>query len=142
MLYQLNEGVIALPEGWQDETLNAFSSPDNSGLNLVITRQPLPFGADQAEFIDSVCQQYADNLPEYQQHERRSLVVAEKNATLLDYHWISSEGQIDQLVVMLIEQNVLLSFTVSSAQGLGETQKQQMLAVIGSLQLTPTATEQ
>ncbi|EOS92584.1 DcrB-related protein [Erwinia tracheiphila] len=132
MRYQLNEGIIQLPENWNDETLNAFSAPDKSGLNLVITRQGLPFGTDKDEFLENILTQYREQLPGYTEDEYKTITLAAQNACLLAYHWQSDEGRIDQLAVMLYLNDVLLSFTASSASGMSKKQKETLLGVIQS----------
>jgi len=132
MRYQLNEGEITLPENWQDETLNAFSSPDNSGLNLVISRMALPFGASEEEFTENVLQQYREQLPDYTEHKYEPVTLAGQNANMLEYHWQSDEGRIDQLVVMQFRNNMLMTFTASSANGMSKKQKETMLDIIQS----------
>lgn len=132
MRYQLNEGVITLPENWQDETLNAFSSPDNSGINLVISRLALPFGASEEEFIENVLLQYREQLPNYSEHKDKKITLAGEEARLLDYHWQSDEGRIDQLVVLQFRNNLLMTFTASSANGMSKKQKETMLGIIQS----------
>ncbi|WP_058910612.1 DcrB-related protein [Entomohabitans teleogrylli] len=132
MRYRLNEGEITLPEDWKDETLNAFSAPDNSGLNLVITRMELPFGSAEEEFVENVLVQYREQLPEYTEHKFKTITLAGQNAWRLEYHWQSDEGRIDQLVVMQFRGNTLMTFTVSSANGMSKSQKEIMLSVIQS----------
>lgn len=40
MQFTFNEGHIQLPSQWQDQSMQVLVSTDNSGINLVISRQP------------------------------------------------------------------------------------------------------
>uniref|UniRef100_UPI001FEAC25E DcrB-related protein n=1 Tax=Photorhabdus caribbeanensis TaxID=1004165 RepID=UPI001FEAC25E len=40
--YQMNEGSLAIPDNWRDESMNVFVLPDDSGINLVVSRTPVP----------------------------------------------------------------------------------------------------
>ncbi|WP_175936550.1 DcrB-related protein, partial [Burkholderia cepacia] len=43
-MYQMHEGSFAMPEAWQDKTMNVFVSAatGTEGVSFVITREPLP----------------------------------------------------------------------------------------------------
>ncbi|MBS9429909.1 DcrB-related protein, partial [Photorhabdus akhurstii] len=42
--YQMNEGSLTIPGNWRDESMNVFVLPDDSGINLVVSRTPVPAG--------------------------------------------------------------------------------------------------
>ena len=44
MQFTFNEGHIQLPSQWQDQSMQVLVSTDNSGINLVITREAVPQG--------------------------------------------------------------------------------------------------
>ncbi|NYA43040.1 DcrB-related protein [Serratia fonticola] len=129
-MYVINEGTLEMPENWQDETMNALIAQDNSGLNIVITRLTLPFATDREAFYQQTISQFRDNLKKYQENDYRVISLADEPAHLLDYRWQSPEGRIDQVAVMQIRGNQLITFTLSSSKGMSTGQKERMLAYI------------
>uniref|UniRef100_UPI000A8BE018 DcrB-related protein n=1 Tax=Xenorhabdus eapokensis TaxID=1873482 RepID=UPI000A8BE018 len=74
--YQMNEGTLTLPDNWRDETIQVFVLPDDSGVNLVINRTPVPEGSDPATYYAQTLTQFATHLPGYQEHQRLQLVLS------------------------------------------------------------------
>ena len=51
MQFTFNEGHIQLPSQWQDQSMQVLVSTDNSGINLVITREAVPQGTLTPELM-------------------------------------------------------------------------------------------
>ncbi|MBC8951179.1 MULTISPECIES: DUF1795 domain-containing protein [Xenorhabdus] len=132
--YPMNEGTLTIPANWRDETMQVFVLPDDSGVNLVINRTPVPQGSDPATYYAQTLAQFATHLPGYQEHQRLQLVLSGEPAWRLDYQWQSPEGEMHQTVVLQIRGSQLLAFNLTSPHPFEEGQLKALLAVITSFQ--------
>ncbi|HAH6138802.1 TPA: DcrB-related protein [Escherichia coli] len=102
MQFTFNEGHIQLPSQWQDQSMQVLVSTDNSGINLVITREAVPQGTLTPELYQETLALYQGKLDGYTEHACREITLAESPAWLLDYSWNGPEdegnqGRIDQI---------------------------------------------
>ncbi|KMJ44460.1 hypothetical protein AB204_14175 [Xenorhabdus khoisanae] len=132
--YQMNEGTLLIPAHWRDETMQVFVLPDDSGVNLVINRTPVPLGTDAATYYEQTLAQFAAHLPGYQEHQRLQMALSGEGAWRLDYHWQSPEGEMHQTVVLQIRGSQLLAFNLTSPHPFEEGQRNALLAVVTSFQ--------
>lgn len=56
--YQMNEGKITIPQSWRDDSMHVFALPDDSGVNLVINRTPVPAGLDSEAYYAETLEQF------------------------------------------------------------------------------------
>ncbi|MBE8596496.1 DUF1795 domain-containing protein [Xenorhabdus sp. BG5] len=134
--YQINEGTLAIPDNWRDESMNVFVLPDNSGINLVINRTHVPMGSDHSTYYAQTLTQFKTHLPGYKEHQRLEIELGGDPAWRLDYQWQSPEGEMHQTVVLQIQGNLLLAFNLTSPQPFDEGQRNALLAVVSSFQAT------
>ena len=87
MQFTFNEGHIQLPSQWQDQSMQVLVSTDNSGINLVITREAVPQGTLTPELYQETLALYQGKLDGYTEHACREITLAEAPAWLLDYSW-------------------------------------------------------
>ncbi|MCA6220801.1 DUF1795 domain-containing protein [Photorhabdus antumapuensis] len=132
--YQMNEGTLAIPDNWRDESMNVFVLPDDSGINLVVSRTPVPAGMDNNAYYEQTLEQFCTHLPGYQEHQRSEITLSQQPARRLDYQWKSSEGDMYQTVVLQIRGTLLLTFNLTSPAPFEENQRDALLAVINSFQ--------
>jgi hypothetical protein len=132
--YQMNEGTLTLPAGWRDETMQVFVLPDDSGINLVINRTPIPQGTEPAAYYEQTLAQFVNHLPGYQEHQRVQMALSGETAWRLDYQWQSPEGEMHQTVVLQIRGSQLLAFNLTSPQPFDGGQRTALVAVISSFQ--------
>ncbi|PHM36214.1 DUF1795 domain-containing protein [Xenorhabdus innexi] len=132
--YQMNEGTLNIPANWRDESMHVFVLPDDSGVNLVINRTPVPMGTDAETFYAQTLTQFATHLPGYQEHQRLEMELSGEPAWRLDYLWQSPEGEMHQTVVLQIRGSQLLAFNLTSPQPFNEGQRNALLDVITSFQ--------
>lgn len=85
MQFTFNEGHIQLPSQWQDQSMQVLVSTDNSGINLVITREAVPQGTLTPELYQETLALYQGKLDGYTEHACREITLAEAPAWLLDY---------------------------------------------------------
>lgn len=134
--YRLNEGSINIPNNWQDQSMNVFILPDDSGINLVINRAPVPVGMDGEEYYQEVIHQFQHNLKNYREISQEIVHLDEKPAYLLEYQWQTPEGIMYQCTVMQICHNLLLTFTYTANNPFTKKQRQALLEVIYSYETT------
>ncbi|ANI28417.1 hypothetical protein PL78_00985 [Yersinia entomophaga] len=132
--YLINEGTLAIPANWRDETMNVFIAPDDSGINLVVSRMAVPVGLDNESYYAQVIEQFQTSLPGYKERSLTTVTLSEQPARLLEYFWKSPEGEMHQSVVMQVRGTKLLTFTITSPKVLAESQKTALLAIIYSYQ--------
>ncbi|MCT8344576.1 MULTISPECIES: DUF1795 domain-containing protein [Photorhabdus] len=132
--YQMNEGTLAIPGNWRDESMNVFVLPDDSGINLVVSRTPVPAGMDNNAYYEQTLEQFCTHLPGYQEHQRSEITLSQQPARRLDYQWKSPEGDMYQTVVLQIRGTLLLTFNLTSPAPFEERQRDTLLAVINSFQ--------
>ncbi len=142
MQFTFNEGHIQLPSQWQDQSMQVLVSTDNSGINLVITREPVPQGTLTPELYKETLALYQGKLDGYTEHACREITLAEAPAWLLDYSWNGPEdegnqGRISQIAVFQRRGDTLLTFTFSTSLPLKNSQKTLLLDVIKSFTPLP-----
>lgn len=133
-LYQMNEGTLAIPGNWRDESMHVFVLPDDSGINLVVSRTPVPAGMDNTAYYEQTLEQFRTHLPGYQEHQRSEITLSQAPARRLDYQWTSPEGDMYQTVVLQIRGPRLLTFNLTSPAPFADGQREALLAVIDSFQ--------
>lgn len=136
--YRLNEGTIDIPENWQDQSMNVFVLPDDSGINLVINRSKLPYGIDEEEYYSQLIHQFRTTLKNYQEIVCQSITLSNNPAKLLEYQWLTPEGKMYQLTVMQIYHNQLLTFTYTASEPFTASRRQALLDIIYTFKLSDT----
>ncbi|MBF0751751.1 MULTISPECIES: DcrB-related protein [unclassified Pasteurella] len=134
--YRLNEGLINIPVNWQDQSMNVFTLPDDSGINLVINRATIPIGMTEEEYLAQVISQFRTTLKAYRELAIEDIRLSEHPAKLLEYQWDTPEGQMYQLTVLQVYQQRLMTFTYTSTTVFTPSQRQALLEIIYSFSLT------
>lgn len=142
MHFTFNEGRIRLPSQWQDQSMQVLLATDNSGINLVISREAVPQGTLTPELYQETLALYQGKLDGYTEHACREITLAEDPAWLLDYSWNGPEeegnqGRIDQIAVFQRRGDTLLTFTFSASVPLNNGQKAMLMDVITSFTPLP-----
>lgn len=131
-MYEMNEGILEVPAGWRDESVNVFVCPDNSGINLTVTRTPVGSGMAAEDVYEDTAREFPAGLPGYKETSRCTTEVDGLPAFQLEYHWKSPEGPMHQIVVLLLKGADLLSFTVTSPQPMSNKQIEALIPVLTS----------
>ncbi len=141
MQFTFNEGHIQLPSQWQDQSMQVLVSTDNSGINLVITREAVPQGTLTPELYQETLALYQGKLDGYTEHACREITLAEAPAWLLDYpgtvRKMRGIRRISQIAVFQRRGDTLLTFTFSTSLSLKNSQKTMLLEVIKSFTPLP-----
>ncbi len=134
--YQFNEGSITLPTSWQDQSMNVFVLPDDSGINLVINRVPVPTGMEDDEYYQQVIRQFQHNLKNYREIAQETVTLDHKPAHLLEYQWQTPEGMMYQCTLLQIRHHLLLTFTYTANNPFTKKQRQAMLDIVYTFKAT------
>ncbi|SMB87953.1 hypothetical protein SAMN05660772_02780 [Pasteurella testudinis DSM 23072] len=136
MPYQFQEGAITLPDTWQDQSMNVFVLPGDTGINLVINRAPVPHGMTDDEYYQEVFHQFRHNLKNYHEISSDMVQLDEKPAHLLEYQWKSPEGMMYQCTLLQIRHNLLLTFTYTAQSPFSKKQREALLDIVYSFKAT------
>ncbi|APS30488.1 DUF1795 domain-containing protein [Pectobacterium brasiliense] len=140
-MYQMNEGTLAIPAQWRDESLHVFVLPDET-TNLVVNRTPTEPGQTPDVVYQKTLEQFSTHLNGYKEVQSWELTLSDAPALALEYTWQSPEGQMHQVVVMQVRGDLLLTFTITAADVLSDDRKKALLAVIETFNATEPATSQ
>ena len=93
--YQLYEGSIEIPDGWKDQTMNAFALPEPGGkgakASIVISRDYETKSDDIGHYADLQLVEAAKKLPKYKLIRRNEIQVSGRAAMQVDYTWATPE---------------------------------------------------
>ncbi|WP_338640385.1 DcrB-related protein [Burkholderia pyrrocinia] len=136
-MYQMQEGTLALPVEWQDKTMNVFVSAatGTEGVSFVITRERLPWGMKFSEYVASEIRKVAKQVPDYAEVANEDATVSGRAAHVHEFTWTNNQAPIHQRLTMLEYGQVVLMLTFTAPGTLSDTQREQIQAVIQSLQL-------
>ncbi|MBN3082420.1 DUF1795 domain-containing protein [Pectobacterium polaris] len=140
-MYQMNEGTLAIPAQWRDESLHVFVLPDET-TNLVVNRTPTEPGQTPDGVYQKTLEQFSTHLNGYKEMQSWELTLSGAPAPALEYTWQSPEGQMHQVVVMQVRGNLLLTFTITAADVLSDDRKKSLLAVIETFNAAEPATSE
>lgn len=141
MQFTFNEGHIQLPSQWQDQSMQVLVSTDNSGINLVITREAVPQGTLTPELYQETLALYGANLmgtpnmPAGKSPGRGPGLAAGLFPNGPEDE--GNQGRISQIAVFQRRGDTLLTFTFSTSLSLKNSQKTMLLEVIKSFTPLP-----
>lgn len=140
-MYQMQEGTLALPDAWQDKTMNVFVSQatGTEGVSFVITRERLPWGMKFQEYVVGEIRKVARKVPEYVAVSTEANAVSGRPAQVHEFTWTNNGAAIHQQLTMVEYGEVVLMLTFTAPGALSESQREQVRAVIQSLQLRDPA---
>ncbi|RQS88767.1 DcrB-related protein [Burkholderia contaminans] len=136
-MYQMHEGTLTLPVEWQDKTMNVFVSAaaGTEGVSFVITRERLPWGMKFAEYVASEIRKVAKQVPNYAEVANEDTTVSGRTAHVHEFTWTNNQAPIHQRLTMVEYGPVVLMLTFTAPGTLSDTQREQVQAMIQSLQL-------
>ncbi|NJM31996.1 MAG: DUF1795 domain-containing protein [Limnobacter sp.] len=137
MHYQLNEGLLELPESWQDESLNVIKSPVKDGINLVVSREQIPSGKTREAYLNEQVQAIRSELTGYAEKQFTTLEIEGQACPLLSYQWDSPDGPMHQINMMWARLPQLLSFTFTRAKPFTQEQTEQCIATLRAFSPAP-----
>lgn len=132
MSYRFNEGSLVVPDDWHDETMNIFKGPEREGYNLVISRDVVPKAVDPGAHVAEQLLAIEENLPMYAELGRSVIEIDGQSLIWLEYTWKSPEGLMNQINVLRVVGDTLVSFTFTSAKGFNDGQRADLRRVLES----------
>lgn len=137
MNYRFHEGSLTIPDDWRDESMNIFKTSEAEGYNLVISRERIPRSLDPQQHLAGQRKVIEDNLAGYREMDRATIDLDGESCVWLEYSWTSPEGPMNQVNVMRVAGEILVSFTFTSARPLNDAQRDVFRNVLGSYELAP-----
>src|SRR5262245_59193430 len=117
-VYRLHEADVLIPDGWEDGTINAFSTPARNGAgaaNLVVTRDAKTRSPDVRAYADQQLVEAAKKLKGYRLIGRRETQIAGRPAVEVDYAWMTPERiEVQQRQAYLEIDGGFLAFTLTA----------------------------
>jgi hypothetical protein len=132
MSYRFNEGSLDVPDDWHDETMNIFKGPERDGYNLVISRDRIPKAVEPEAHVAEQLLAIEENLPMFAELERSVIELDGQSLVWLEYTWKSPEGLMNQVNVLRVVGEMLVSFTFTSAKGFDDAQRAELRTVLES----------
>jgi hypothetical protein len=139
MKYRFHEGSLEVPEDWRDESMNIFKAAETEGFNLVVSREKIPRSVDPQAHVAAQRRIIEDNLMGFRERERATIVLGGSPCVWLEYSWQSPEGPMNQVNVMCVAGDTLVSFTFTSAGTFNDGQRGAFRRLLESFELAEAA---
>ena len=140
-MYRFNEGVIDLPNDWQDRSINVIgSNVTGPGITMTITRDDIPWGMGFGEYVDDQARQAAQALKNFNIVERRELSVNGRAAIEVECRWVANQGPIHQIITTVQNGQKALVMTASVGGSMSESQMTEMRRISSTLRLDSAGT--
>lgn len=113
MVYQMQEGFMMLNDTWRDQSVNVLV-PETvaiKGANLVIARDILPLGMAFADYLSQQKTTFQKELTEFKLKSDAPGAVDQRPAYFLEFSWNKGGQQLQQMMVVIQDNNRILSFT-------------------------------
>jgi hypothetical protein len=147
MIYQMQEGYLALAGPWQDQSVNVLVPEETlaKGSNLVVSRDVLPKGAEFPDYLATQRKTFAKELPDFQSLADAEATLAGQPARFFEFTWSSQGGPLHQMVFVVPLGERILNLTGTLPGQPDAAALEQMLAVLRTFQVglapAPAASE-
>jgi hypothetical protein len=134
--YHVHEGLLELPEGWEDRSINIFSRElaPNQIASIVITRDTTsePLSA----FVDKTMKSLAKQLPRFMMFKRVPSTFGAIEGEDVSFQWRREGMDIYQRQAFLpVAESKLLTFTISAPVKYRNEVDAELLTVVGDFKL-------
>lgn len=138
-MYYLNEGSLAIPDGWYDQTLNVISvaPPNTEGLTFTIARDPIPWGMEFGEYVAGQIEKSRQVLKNFDMVAKRDLPIGGLPACEIECRWESNYGPVHQVIATLALPRNALIVSASMKNTMTDAQLTQVRAIIASFKPRP-----
>lgn len=137
MNYRFHEGALTIPDSWRDESMNIFKASETEAYNLVISRERIPRSLDPEGHVATQRRVIEENLMGFREHERTTIDLDGAACVWMEYSWQSPEGAMNQVNVMRVVDDILVSFTFTCARAFTDAQRGAFRKVLESYKLSP-----
>ena len=141
-MYKINEGSIAFPESWKDQTINIVASSGAGsvpGLNFSITRDDIPWGMNFEEYAKGEITKAGDALTDFTVIGQKGLHISHRDAVELECTWNAKQGPMHQIITIVDAPSHALVLTASMPGKMSDGQMAEVRKITASLQLTEPA---
>jgi hypothetical protein len=113
MVYRMQEGYLTLDDTWRDQSVNVLvpERVATKGVNLVIARDTIPLGMSFADYLRQQKTTFEKELTEYQLTGDSPGKVDQMPAQFLEFSWNNGGKLLQQMMVIVQDDNRILSFT-------------------------------
>ena len=116
--YHLHEGVLSVPEGWRDQSMNVFRLPgsnSNKDAAIILTRDYETTLGSPGEYASAQQEAAKKSFPGYKQISSSDLEVDGCPASVVDYQWRSNgSALLRQRQLYVRHQTAMLTLTASA----------------------------
>jgi hypothetical protein len=137
--YRLDDADIEVPDGWQDDTINAFSLEAHAGVsvaNFVITRDSRTETEDVQRYSDLQLVAAAKTLRGYTLLGRRVVEIDAQPAIEVDYRWITPDKvEVHQRQAYVKRGSTMLVLTLTARSGDVDHVADAWNSIVGSVRL-------
>lgn len=137
MTYYFHEGSLDVPEDWRDESMNIFRAPESEGYNLVISREKIPRSVDPQAHLAAQRAVIEETLMGFVARDRQSIELDGQRCVWMEYTWQSPEGPMNQINVMRVVGDILVSFTFTSGRPFTGAQRDLFRRMLASYARAP-----
>jgi hypothetical protein len=133
--YRIDEGSLATPTVWQDQSINVLMPKDArvQGTSLVIARDRLALGLTFQDYVIQQRQSFAAQLAGFELIADTVGQIDGHEAHFLEMTWRSDGKPIHQVVAMVLHRdNAILNFTGSIPGGPEPESRNALVAAITS----------
>jgi len=133
--YRIDEGSLAAPTVWQDQSINVLMPKDArvQGMSLVIARDRLALGLTFQDYVIQQRQSFAAQLAGFELIADTGGQIDGHEAHFLEMTWRSDGKPIHQVVAMVLHRdNAILNFTGSIPGGPEPESRNALVAAITS----------
>lgn len=133
-MYLIDEARIAIPESWQDKTMNMFI-PETGNGSFVITRD---FLAGEPDFAAYVALQVGNlgTMPGYTGLDSKEIMVSARPAYLHEYKWMNEQSEVHQILTIVNLGEKVLVLTRTSETAFSDAERSQLKDLLTSVELT------
>lgn len=113
MVYRMQEGYLTLDDSWHDQSVNVLvpERVATKGVNLVIARDRIPLGMSFADYLQQQKISFEKELTEYRLTADSPGNVDQMPAHFLEFSWNNGGKLLQQMMVIVQDNNRILSFT-------------------------------
>lgn len=116
--YHIHEGLLCVPEGWRDQSMNVFRLPgsnSNRDAAIILTRDYETTLEAPAEYASAQQEAAKKSFPGYKQISVSELEVDGYPAAIVDYQWRSNgSALLRQRQLYVRHQSAMLTLTASA----------------------------
>lgn len=139
-MLNIGEGMLALPPGWHNASINVFTAqpPGLKGLSITVNRDHLPPGGTLEGYVAAQSAKLADQLNGCQLIQQQAMVIDGRPAVFLELTWKSPDaGEVHQILLTVADGHTVLNFAGSSPGKMTNTQRDGIGRILMSFRFVP-----